>query len=262
MTRHPLTRMFSMNRFQGGLLLAATVVFAACDANEPLGASGSEAEAVTLSTQGPTLLTSLGDTAIVRSQVLDRSGTPLDSVPLRWTITPADVVQADGEGVFRAVGNGRVTVVAAIDVADTGVRPGGYWASRLADTVVIEVRQRPSRLVIAPVDTAFTTIGARRQLSVQVSDARGNPMLGGPPPLTWRSADPRVVTVDSAGVVRSSGEGDAQVIVQADEVVGAAAFTVRPRLPHTSCMVVAQRRRTQQSCVTLDFVLREREVGR
>jgi hypothetical protein len=254
--------MFSMNRFQGGLLLAATVVFTACDANDPLGVSGSQPETVILSAEGSGLLTSLGDTAIVRSQVLDHSGTQLDSAPLRWTITPADIVQADGEGVFRAVGNGRVTIVAAIDVARTGVRPSGYWAGRLADTVVIEVRQRASRLAVAPVDTAFTTIGARRQLGVQVTDARGNAMLDGPPPLTWRSADPRVVTVDSAGLVRSSGEGDAKVMVHADDLAGAATFTVRPRLSHTSCMVFAQRRRPLQSCVTLDFVVREREAGR
>jgi hypothetical protein len=262
MTRYLRTRMLSMNRLRGGLLLAATVAFSACDSGDPLGASGSLPASVTLATESPTVLTSLGDTALVRALVLDESGDPLHGVPLQWTTTPDGIVQVDDEGVLRAVGNGRVTVAAAVDLARTGVRSSGYWADRLADSLVLEVRQRPARLAIAAADTAFTSLGARRQLRAQVTDARGNALLDGPPPLTWRSADPRVVTVDSSGVVRSNGEGDARITLQADDLFGEAIFTVRPRLLHTSCMVFTQRRQTQQSCVTLGFVVREPEAGR
>jgi hypothetical protein len=71
-----------------------------------------------------------------------------------------------------------------------------------------------------------------------------------------------VVTVDGAGVVRSAGEGAARVTVRADGLLGAATFTVRPRVPHTSCMVFTARRQSRQSCVTLDFVVRERGAAR
>jgi uncharacterized protein YjdB len=82
-------------------------------------------------------------------------------------------------------------------------------------------------------------------------------MLDDPPPLSWRSTDPGVVAVDSAGVVRARGEGRARITVHADALSGAATFVVNPRVAHTSCMVFSHRRQTRQSCVTLDFVMRE-----
>jgi hypothetical protein len=242
--------------------LAASLALAACAPDDALSPRAPEAAGVSLTADSRAPLTSLGDSAIVRHRVYDRHGAALAAVPVRWSVSAPGVVEPDGEGVFRAVGNGRVTVVAELDPGLTGVRPAGYWAGRLADSVVVEVRQRPARLTLAPVDTAFATLGASRQLRVLVTDARGNAMLDGPPPLAWRSADPRVLAVDGAGVVRSLAEGAAAITVEADELRGAATFTVRPRLPHTSCMVFAQRRQTRQSCVTLGFTMREREAGR
>ncbi|WP_284351369.1 hypothetical protein [Roseisolibacter agri] len=238
-------------------LILVLVTLAACAPDDVVAPAGPEPTTVGLTAASAASLASIGDTALVRPRVLDQHGQPLDGAKLRWSLSRGDVVAQDAEGVFRAIGNGRVTIVAALDVGPTGVRPAGYWADRLADSVVVEVRQRAARLTLAPVDTAFGTLGAARQLRVEVTDARGHAMLDGPPALTWRSADARVVDVDGSGVVRSQGEGSARVTVQADALVGAATFTVRPRLPHTSCMVFAQRRQTRQACVTLDFVVRE-----
>ena len=250
----------------GATALAASALaafaLAACVPADPLRPDGAYPTRVVLTADAQGPLASLGDSARLLLRVLDVHGASLPGVPLRWTVRPAGVLQRDGEGVYRAVGNGRVTVVAEIAVGETGVRPAGYYAAPLADSVVLEVRQRPARLAIAPVDTAFPTLGARRELRALVTDARGNAMLDGPPPLTWLSADPRVVAVDAAGVLRSVGEGAARVTVRSDELSGAATFSVRPRLPHTSCMVFAQRKQTRQSCVTLDFVMRAREDAR
>jgi hypothetical protein len=250
-------RTIRMNHSHRGVPLAATLLLTACAPGDPLRQEGAQPASIHLTTDATASLASLGDTALVRPRVLDQQGNLLDGVQLRWTVRPAGIVQLDGEGVYRAVGNGRVRVVAELDPGVSGVRPAGYWAGAIADSVSIEVRQRPARLALAPVDTAFGTLGASRQLRAQVTDARGNAMLDGPPALTWRSVDPRVLSVDSAGIVRSLGEGTARVLVQADQLSGAATFTVTPRLPHTSCMVFAQRRQTRQSCVTLDLTVRE-----
>jgi hypothetical protein len=247
---------------RGLVAAAAATALAACGADEPLRPAGAEPATVTLTTASAVALASLGDTALVHPRVIDRAGAALAGVPLRWSLSRSGVVEADGEGVYRAVGNGRVTIVAELDPAHTGVRPGGYWAGRLADSVVVEVRQRPARLTLAPVDTAFGTLGARRQLRALVTDARGHALLDGPPPLTWRSADPRVLAVDSTGLVRSLGDGVTHVAVEAATLRVTATFSVNARRPHTSCMVFAQRRQSRQSCVTLDFVVREREDGR
>lgn len=246
-----------------GLAIAAcSTTLAACGADDPLRPTGAEPAAVALATTSTLALASLGDTALVRPRVLDRSGAALAGLPLRWSLSRTGVVQPDGEGVYRAVGNGRVTIVAELDPGQTGVRPGGYWAGRLADSVVVEVRQRPARLTLAPVDTAFGSLGARRQLRALVTDARGHALLDGPPPITWRSADPRVLAVDGTGLVRSQGDGVTQVAVEAATLRVTTTFSVDARRPHTSCMVFAQRRQSRQSCVTLDFVVREREDGR
>lgn len=245
-----------------GLLLAASVTLTACSTDDLLGPEGARPAQVILTTRGPASLASLGDTALLTPRVLDVDGRPLDGVRLRWSVSRTGVVERDADGVYRAIGNGQVTIVAEVDVAETGVRPDGYWAGRIADSVTIEVRQRAARLALAPVDTMFFALGTSRPLRAQVTDARGHPMLEDPPPLVWTSAEPGVVAVDSAGVVRSLGEGAARVSVSAGELVGAATFFVSPRVPHTSCMVFTQRRQTRQTCVTLDFVLREREAAR
>ena len=246
-------------------LLAATAALAACSPDQPVVPETARPAHVILATGaagGLVPLASLGDTATVLARVVDASGHPVPDARLQWSLHPAGVVAQDGEGVYRAVGNGSVTVVAEVVVGETGVRAGGYYARPLADSVVLRVQQRPERLTIAPVDTAFGTLGASRQLRAEVTDARGNAMLGGPPALTWASADPRVLTVDGSGMLRSLAEGASRVSVHAAGLVGAATFTVQPRLPHTSCMVFAQRKQTRQACVTLDLVMREPGAGR
>lgn len=242
--------------------LCAVSLLTACSADDALAPSGAAAAKVVLIANSATSLGSLGDSAILTPRVLDAGGRVVPGVKLVWSVSTAGIVQADGDGVYRAIANGRVTIIAAVDPGETGVRPKGYWADPIADSVTVDVRQRPVRLAVAPVDTAFVTIGATRALQVQAADARGNPMPSAIMSLTWLSADPRVVSVGSAGLVRSRGEGVARVTVRADSLVGTATFAVNPRLPHTSCMVYAQRKRAKQSCVTLDFVLHERGEGR
>jgi hypothetical protein len=260
MTRHRLT--LSPAHAPRALLLAASLGLTACAPDALLHSDGEEPARVVLTASGPASLASLGDTARIAPRVLDRAGNALDPSRLRWSVSAPGIVQSEGAGIYRAIGNGRVTVVAEIDPGETGVRPAGYWAGRVADSVTIDVRQRAARLALVPVDTAFTTVGASRQLHVLVTDARGNALLDAPPPLTWHSADPAIVTVDAMGVVHSLTEGAARVTVQAESLIGATTFTVHPRLPHTSCMVFAQRRQTKQSCVTLDLVIREPEAAR
>ena len=247
------------------LLLAASVgasfAVTACSPGDLAGPDGARPASIALRASHDGALASLGDSAVLQPHVLDETGRALHGVPLRWSASPAGIVVQDAEGVYRAIGNGRVTIVAEIDVGRTGVRPDGYWAARVADSVVVDVQQRGTRLVLAPVDTAFSTLGAMRQMRVLVTDARGHPLAGARPSLTWTSAQPGVVKVDGTGAVRSVAEGTGLVTVQAAGLSGAATFTVRPRLPHTSCMVFSQRRQSKQSCVTLDFVVREREAG-
>jgi len=241
--------------------LALLVALAACnsdglaspDRQTPLGVAFAPGHA--------TLLTSLGDSLVLSPTVRDASGSSVPGAALNWSVFPAGIVERDGEGLYRAIANGRVMIVAAVDLAATGVRPDGYWAGRLADTAVVDVQQRPALLTLAAVDTAFTTVGASRLLRARVTDARGNALLNGPPAFVWQSTDSTIVSVDGGGIVHSRGDGSARISVHAGDLTEAIAFSVHAQLPHTSCMVFLQRRQTQQTCVTLELTLRERGGG-
>lgn len=244
------------------LTLVSLLSFAACSADDALSPGSGRPASLTLVSSGSTQLASLGDSARLTPRVLDASGRAVMGARVTWAVSPGSVVVRDGEGVYRAVANGRATVIATIDVSETGVHPSGYWAAPLVDSVVINVRQRAARITLGTVDTAFTRLGTVRQLQPTVTDARGNPMSGVLAPVTWESTDARIVSVDTAGLVRSSGEGTAGVTARVEALNAFATFTVNPRLMHTSCMTYGVRRKVQQSCVTLDFVMRERGEGR
>ncbi len=207
-------------------------------------------------------LESFGDTAILQTRVRDLAGGTMSAVPMKWSASPAGIVQTLANGRFMAIGNGRVTVVAEVDPASSGVRPGGYVASPLADSVVLEVRQRAADIALIGADTLFRTIGAARVMRVQAVDRRGHPVMAIVAPISWRSEQTGIVTIDSLGVARSRSEGVARVIASSGSVSKSLNITVSPRLPHVSCMVYAQRRQSKTSCVSLDFVIREREAGR
>lgn len=239
-------------------LLAAAVTLTACAGQDVVAPSQSRVARITVAANASTPLTSLGDTVVLTHTALDADGNPVSGARLRWSVRPAGIIHEDSDGVFRAIGNGQATIVAELDPSQAGVRPAGYYVGQLSDSVVVTVRQIAARITLAPVDTVFGLLGSSRQLHAQVTDARGNALLDGPPQLLWHSADTTVVTVDSAGMVRSRGQGSAHVTVQAAELTGVIGFSVDARMPYTSCMVFAERQRTVQSCVTIDFTMRAR----
>jgi hypothetical protein len=243
-------------------LVTASLLVTACAPADIVRSADNAPGSIDLTVVSAAQLESFGDTARVQSRVLDQAGATLANVPLRWSASPAGVVQIVGNGTFSAVGNGRVTIIAEVDPAEGGVRPRGYISGPIADTVVIEVRQRAVRLSITVADTTFKALDARRSLRAEVADRRGNLMGPSLAPVSWRSANATIVSIDSAGVARSRAEGRTNIVATSGELSATAVMSVTPRLPHVSCMVYAQRRQSKTSCVALDFVLREREAGR
>ena len=209
---------------------------------------------------GSIQLASLGDSAVVRPQVYDQHGLVMAGVPMQWTLSTDGVLEPLGDGSFRAVGNGDVTIRATVNLGPTGVRPDGYWANALTATAKVRVEQRAVRLQVAPVDTAFTTINALRRLMVTVSDARGNPIRQLTESVQFRTTEPEIVNVDPTGGVWSRKLGVARVFASYGELGASVMFTVDPRLAHTACMVYAKRRRATQDCVTNGFTVHARSV--
>ncbi|WP_373068762.1 hypothetical protein [Gemmatimonas sp.] len=243
-------------------LLAASLVVTACAPADIVRSVDRAPGSIDLTVVNTLPLESFGDTALVQSRVLDQAGAALADVPLRWSASPAGIVEMVGNGAFSAVGNGRVSIIAEVDPAQSGVRPRGYFSGPLADTVVIEVRQRALRLDITVSDTTFRLLGTVRSLRAVVTDRRGNIMGPIVAPVSWYSVNATIVSIDSAGVARSRAEGRTNIVATSGELSATTVMTVTPRLPHVSCMVYARRRQANTSCVSLDFVLREREAGR
>ncbi|MDF1505192.1 hypothetical protein, partial [Roseisolibacter sp. H3M3-2] len=167
-----------MSRLRTALLLAAGAALAACADDAPRADAARPAR-VALALDSATLA-SLGDSARVTARVLDAGRRRFAGAAVRGSLSAAAMAR-DREGVYRAVANGRAVVRAEVDVGETGVAPGGYWARPVADSVVLEVRQRPARPALVPVDTALRALGERRQRVARVTDARGHALLDGPP---------------------------------------------------------------------------------
>jgi hypothetical protein len=239
-------------------LAAMTLMAAACGNDTPTAASrGGVATAITLSMPGGGSLASLGDTARITAQVEDVDGRPLGDAPLQWTVTTPGIVEQVGPGQFRALRNGRTVVVATIDPGLTGVKPTGYHADRVVDSVAIEVRQQPAQ-IIGAIDALFRTIGTRRALQLQVLDARGTPVDPAVlPRIMLTTGNANVATVDSTGRVRSVGDGTTTISVSAGSATWQQQIEVQARRPHVSCMTYTTRRRTAGACVNNQFVIYE-----
>src|SRR5690348_10926416 len=111
MTHRPTPR---MTRLDAAALLLGAALLTACSADNLVRPDGATPAKIVLSSSSASALASLGDTALVTARVLDRDGNPVSGATVRWSLDRAGVVRQDADGVYRAVGNGRVTVVAEV----------------------------------------------------------------------------------------------------------------------------------------------------
>lgn len=250
----PTLMSVSFRRVQRLTALLPVLALGACQSDRVLAPDEALAASVDLTMQGSASLASLGDTARIVPVVRASNGDVLRNVPLAWSLSRADVLAPAGNGAYRAIGNGRVVITAVVDPSATGVRPGGYYASRLADSIVVDVQQQAARVVTTAFDSSFTMIGLERPWQITLSDARGN-ALPRPTGLRFETANPLVATVDSTGTVRATGEGRTIISVSVNGVRLGTGIAVNPRTMHVSCMVYSQRRRAKEQCVTNAFVL-------
>ena len=247
-------------RHTTAVALLGLSLLAACSASDVSGVDTRTPTSLALNATTSTSLGSLGDTSRLTVHVLDTDGKIINGAPVRWRVFPEGVIEDLGDGAFRAIRNGRATIVSTVDPSATGVRPSGYFVGALSDSIAVTVQQVPARLLLTKVDTAFISLGATRPFAATISDARGNALLGPVPSIVFSTSDARIVSVNAAGQLKSMAEGVARVTAQAGALAGIATFTVQPRRSHTSCMVFAMRGKSQQSCITSQVVVHERET--
>lgn len=244
----------SFFRAQRSLLVGATAFLAACSSDSVTAPSGGTPDRISVSSNIGLPMSSFGDSATVTVRVFDAGGTALTGVPIVYKVSAPGVVEALGNGIFRAVADGQVTITAEVDPSATGARPAGYYADRLSQTVTLQVRQLPARIVPVSADTGFTALGQLKPVVLRVTDARGNPM--GTVTRTWSTDNPLVATVDANGTVRSVGSGSTRLTYTVGTLSWSTTITVNASRQHVSCMRYTQRRTAREACVTNTFTLR------
>jgi hypothetical protein len=127
--------------------------------------------------------------------------------------------------------NERVAVLAAN--GDVTAKGNGTTFVRcvdrgIADSVRVEVRQRPARVIIADKSAAANKIvGDTLRLRISAVDRQGDAIAE--PQSRWASLNPSIVSVDPvSGFARMIGGGTARVVVQVGDVSDTAVVAVAP----------------------------------
>jgi hypothetical protein len=137
----------------------------------------------------------VGQQVKITVMATDASGNVVTEKPSTYFAGPFDIAAVDDDGNVKLFGTGQVTVGAIV-----GGKPGFTTFMVKAPTV--------KTIDITPVKTALVT-GGHVQLDAVTRIFNGDPRTG--IPINWSSDNPKVATVDAAGVVTGVGPGKANI---------------------------------------------------
>ena len=157
------------------------------------------------------LFTALGDTLRLGAEVRDQQGRPMSGAAVAWTSSDASVAAVAQSGVVRAVAPGAATITAT--------------SGTVSDDARITVRQDVASVAVEP-RTASLVVGDTVRLSAEARDANANPVPGSA--FVWRTSSEQVAGVDSTGLVRAHGRGQATITAVSAGATGSAAVSVAP----------------------------------
>lgn len=164
-------------------------------------------------------LDAVGAKAPLRIIVRDAGGHPIATHNRRPTSC-----RAVNEAVASLLSTGEVVArrngVTYVRCADRGI----------ADSVRVEVRQRPARAsIVNKLNLATKIVGDTFRIRVTAIDASGGAIDNVQP--TWASLNPTIVSVDPlTGLARSVGAGSAKVVAQAGDITDTVTIAVAPGL--------------------------------
>ena len=135
-------------------------------------------------------------TLALTAEGFDRNANPDgNSFPTWASLNPAGAQVDPLTGVVTGRATGDHLIVATVDNA--------------ADTVVVNVNNPPSTLVLTPASLAMTSVNDTAQLTVGTFNSRGAPVTA---EISWRSTDTTVVKPIAGSRVVARGVGTARVI--------------------------------------------------
>jgi uncharacterized protein YjdB len=163
-----------------------------------------QAVRVTVLAPGGLVIRSLGGSLELEAVGYDRTNRPIGDSPPRWYLHPDDAGNARVDavtGTVEGISEGSALIVAAVDTATA--------------TVLVEVHNYADSIVIAPADTALTSLGDAAVLRASLYNDR-DVLLSGLAP-SWRTLDPSIATVSATGEVTGLAEGTARIVATRDE---------------------------------------------
>jgi uncharacterized protein YjdB len=142
----------------------------------------------------------VGETKMLAAKVTNKRGELLPTVRVSWEASEPGIATVDGDGVLTAVAPGRSLVTAKV-----GERTRVLSVD--VQSTVGHVTMSIPRDTLQPGEsaTAAALVTDRRDAALQL-------------PVTWRSTNPAVASVDESGVVRASGSGRTVIIASVGTV--------------------------------------------
>lgn len=169
--------------------------------------------AASLELQGVPTSLIVGETAQVRAVARDASGGVLTGRPVTWTTSNSAILTVSGDGGLLAVSPGQAQVEGRVD----GRSASATVLVRPVPAASISIRATPDQL----------EVGEQTTLVAEVR-ARDGSVLGDRQ-ITWRSGDPGIVTVTSAGLLTAVAPGGpVEVIAEVDSLVARVSLSVVP----------------------------------
>ena len=127
--------------------------------------------------------------------------------------------QSDNQTIATVSASGMIT---ARQVGATTVRA---TSGSLGDSIRVTVTNNPASVVVSSERDTITAVGRTITYSAEVRNAANAVMLAYP--VTWRSTNPSIATVSSAGVVTSTATGTTMIIATAGTVEDTVTLVVR-----------------------------------
>ena len=152
-----------------------------------------------------------GDTLRLAAEATDANGHAVAESEFEWASSDTLVARVDDSGLVTGAAAGEAEITAT----SSGV------TGRAELTVVAPA---PTTVAVTPDSVVFTAIGQTEELSAEVRDQSGRPMVG--VAVSWSSSDTTIAAVDSAGLLTATGIGITAVTATVGEVSGAAFVTV------------------------------------
>jgi uncharacterized protein YjdB len=157
-------------------------------------------------------LAGAGKTATLTVKVADDSGKEYTAPRVTWSSSDPRVATVSDKGVVTAVSGGAVTISASVGSARGETR------------AVVRLPQF-ARLQVKPARVALARAGATGKLVAAALDRRGKQVAG--VPVSWRSANEKIVRVEADGMVTAVKKGKTRVTASAGGKSASAEVTVK-----------------------------------